>query len=231
MTKDPIDTLQERLGYRFKDKDRLLKALTHSSTGTGKNYERLEFLGDRVLGLVMAQLIFEEFPEEHEGDLAKRHAALVQGQTLARIAREIDLGEAMQLSDAERASGGADNDHILADGVEGVLGALYLDAGLEACQRVLKELFGDTLYVMVKPPQDPKTALQEWAQARALPLPNYELVGKEGPDHAPTFAVRVSVEGFPPWTCQGPSRRVTEKQAAGMLLAHLEEMEALDSHE
>lgn len=221
----PLEKLEERIGYRFKDQERLRNSLTHSSTGTSTNYERLEFLGDRVVGLVMAHILFDEFPDENEGDLAKRHAALVQGKTLARLAREIDLGSAMQLSDAERASGGAENDNILADGMEGMIGALYLDAGLERSQSILKNLYGDSVYVMLTPPQDPKTALQEWAQARSLPLPKYELVGKEGPDHAPTFAVRVSVEGFPPWTCQGPSRRVTEKQAAGMLLAHLREMD------
>ncbi len=225
MPKTPLEELQIRIGYQFKNQERLLKSLTHSSTGTGLNYERLEFLGDRVVGLVMAHVLFEEFPGENEGDLAKRHAALVQGKTLARLAREIDLGSVMQLSDAERSSGGADNDNILADGIEGMIGALYMDAGLEKCHEVLKSLYGDSVYVMLKPPQDPKTALQEWAQARSLPLPNYELVGKEGPDHAPTFAVRVSVQGYPPWTCQGPSRRVTEKQAAGMLLAHLNEID------
>ena len=225
MSKTPLEILQDKIGYQFNNQERLVKALTHSSTGSGTNYERLEFLGDRVLGLVMAHILFEEFPEENEGDLAKRHAALVQGKTLARLAREIDLGASMQLSDAERASGGADNDNILADGMEGLIGALYMDAGLEISHKILKTLYGDSVYVMLKPPQDPKTALQEWAQARSLPLPNYELVGKEGPDHAPTFAVRVSVQGYPPWTCQGPSRRVTEKQAAGMLLAHLNEID------
>lgn len=225
MSKTPLEILQDKIGYQFNNQERLVKALTHSSTGSGTNYERLEFLGDRVVGLVMAHILFEEFPEENEGDLAKRHAALVQGKTLARLAREIDLGASMQLSDAERASGGADNDNILADGMEGLIGALYMDAGLEISHKILKTLYGDSVYVMLKPPQDPKTALQEWAQARSLPLPNYELVGKEGPDHAPTFAVRVSVQGYPPWTCQGPSRRVTEKQAAGMLLAHLNEID------
>lgn len=225
MSKEALEKLQEKIGHVFKDQDRLLKSLTHSSTGSGMNYERLEFLGDRVVGLVMAHMLFEEFPDEKEGDLAKRHAALVQGKTLARLAREVNLGSVMQLSDAERASGGAENDNILADGMEGLIGALYLEAGLKECHEVLKKLYGDSIYVMLKPPQDPKTALQEWAQARGLPLPQYELVGKEGPDHAPTFAVRVSVEGYPPWTCQGPSRRVTEKQAAGMLLAHLNEID------
>jgi ribonuclease-3 len=225
MSKTPLEILQDKIGYQFNNQERLVKALTHSSTGSSTNYERLEFLGDRVVGLVMAHILFEEFPEENEGDLAKRHAALVQGKTLARLAREIDLGASMQLSDAERASGGADNDNILADGMEGLIGALYMDAGLEISHKILKTLYGDSVYVMLKPPQDPKTALQEWAQARSLPLPNYELVGKEGPDHAPTFAVRVSVQGYPPWTCQGPSRRVTEKQAAGMLLAHLNEID------
>lgn len=225
MTAAILETLQERLGQRFEDPRRLEKALTHSSAGGTYNYERMEFLGDRVVGLALAHTLFKMFPDENEGDMAKRHAALVQGKMLAKIAREIELGDMMQLSDAERAAGGANNDNILADGLEAVIGALYLDAGFDACQQAIEKLWGDRVKIMRRPPQDPKTAIQEWAQARALALPSYELVGRTGPDHAPIFEIRVKVGEYPPWSAKGTSRRAAEKLAAAMLLAHLEELE------
>ena len=217
--------LQEKLGHFFANQELLQRALTHSSTGAARNYERLEFLGDRVVGLVIAHILWESFPKEAEGDLAKRHAALVQGKTLARIARRIELGGAMQLSAAERAAGGAENDNILADGLESVIGALYVDGGLAVCEKVIRDLLGDSILVMKRPPQDPKTALQEWAQARGLPLPEYEMSGRSGPDHAPDFEIRVTVQGYPPASAKGASRRKAEKEAAGILLAHLQEMD------
>jgi len=217
--------LQKRLGYKFSNEELLARALTHSSTGAARNYERLEFLGDRVVGLVIAHVLWQTFPKENEGDLAKRHAALVQGTMLARIARQIDLGSSMHLSAAERAAGGAENDNILADGLESVIGAIYIDGGLEICADVIKELWGDLVHIMKRPPQDPKTALQEWAQARSLPLPAYDLAGRSGPDHAPMFEIQVTVQGFPPTWAKGASRRKAEKEAAAMLLAHLREME------
>lgn len=225
MSSDPVEILQQKINHRFSDTTFLRWALTHSSAGEKYNYERLEFLGDRVLGLVMAHLLFETYPNEREGDLAKRHAALVQGKALAIVADRIGLGDIMFLSDSEKASGGAQNRNILADGMEGIIGALYLDAGLDECFRIIKDLWDDLLETMVHPPQDPKTALQEWAQARGLPLPAYELVGREGPDHAPVFEIQVTVEGYPGWTAAGASRRKAEKIAAGMLLAHLQEID------
>jgi ribonuclease-3 len=177
------------------------------------------------VGLALAHTLFKMVPDENEGDMAKRHAALVQGKMLAKIAREIELGDMMQLSDAERAAGGANNDNILADGLEAVIGALYLDGGFDACQQAIEKLWGDRVKTMRRPPQDPKTAIQEWAQARALALPSYELVGRSGPDHAPIFEIRVTVGDYPPWSAKGTSRRAAEKLAAAMLLAHLEELE------
>lgn len=197
-------------------------ALTHSSTGTEANYERLEFVGDRVLGLIVAQMLYETFPGESEGGLAKRHAALVQGKTLALIAREVGLGSALILSDAERAAGGAENENILADGLEAVIGALYFDAGLEACAQAVRHLWASRIDILSAPPQDPKTALQEWAQGRGLPLPLYELVGREGPDHAPLFEIKAIVKGFSPVQARGASIRAAEKAAARQLLERLE---------
>lgn len=219
---DPLAAFQDRLGVRFRDEGRLRAALTHSSTGVALNYERLEFLGDRVLGLVIAALLYETYPRESEGDLARRHAALVQGSTLAAVARAVDLGAALQLSEAERAAGGADNDNILSDGMEAVFGALYLDAGLEPCREIITRLWAEALRTMRRPPRDPKTALQEWAQGRGLGLPLYEMAGRSGPDHAPLFDVRVTVTGYAPVTAGGPSRRAAEKEAARLLLCALE---------
>lgn len=216
--------LQEKLGHAFADPSLLERALTHSSLGSDNNNERLEFLGDRVLGLIIAELLCEIHPEDNEGDLAKRHAALVQGKILTRLAREIDFGASIQLSDAERSAGGRDNDNILADGLEAMIGAIYLDGGLAPCRNVICALWQDSIKNMTQPPQDPKTALQEWAQGRGLPLPEYELVGREGPDHAPKFRIRVSVTDYPPATAAGTSRRKAEKEAAAILLAHLQEM-------
>jgi ribonuclease-3 len=216
-----LTAFEARFGHVFKNRERLNLALTHASTGADHNYERLEFLGDRVLGLVIAELLYEDFPNESEGHLARRHAALVSGATLAGIANAIDLGAVLKVSDAERASGGAKNENILADIMEALIGALYLDAGMAACKPVLGALWKDVLHVMDKPPQDPKTALQEWAQGLGLPLPRYEVVGREGPDHAPVFTISVEVEGYEAVAATGPSRRVAEKAAAILLLETL----------
>lgn len=218
----PLELLQQRLNHTFTRQDLLVAAMTHASTGAETNYERLEFLGDRVLGIVMAELLYAAFPHEAEGDLAKRHAALVQGELLAMIAREMKLGDALILSDAERAAGGADNDNMLADGFEALIGALYLDAGLEPCQHLITKLWGDRVNKLSAPPQDSKTALQEWAQGRGLPLPTYEVADRSGPDHAPVFTIRVTVQGFKPAQAEGASRRAAEKEAARILLAQLD---------
>lgn len=221
---DKQATLQEfeaRFGHRFTDREGLRLALTHASTGADRNYERLEFLGDRVLGLVVAHLLYNAFPDETEGLLARRHAALVSGATLAVVADRIGLGEVLHLSEGERASGGARNENILADVMEALIGATYLDAGLSACQSVISALWKEILHTMVEPPQDPKTALQEWAQGRGLPLPEYVLEGRSGPDHAPSFRISVRVEGFIPVEAEGASRRAAEKAAAIMLLRNI----------
>ncbi len=222
MPQQPLDLLQQRLGHVFTRQDLLQAAMTHASMGMVGNYERLEFLGDRVLGLVMAEILYTSFPGEAEGDLAKRHAALVQGELLAVVAREMNLGDALILSEGERGAGGGDNDNMLADGLEALIGALYLDAGIAPCQRVITQLWGDRVNILSSPPQDSKTALQEWAQGRGLPLPAYEVAGREGPDHAPRFIIRVTVQGFPAAEAEGTSRRAAEKEAARILLQNLE---------
>ncbi len=221
----PIEELQEKIEYKFKDLVLLQTALTHSSTGETKNYERLEFLGDRVLGLVIASLLFRRFPDEKEGDMAKRLASLVQGQTIADVSQGISLGDFILFSDAEAASGGAKNDHILADVFEAVIGAIYLDGGFDECKKLIEKHWQDVLHTMRRPPQHPKTAIQEWAQSKGLPLPVYEIVSQSGPDHAPKFEVKLSIKGHDPIFSKGRSRAEAEKQAAADFMAGVPDRE------
>lgn len=210
--------IEDILQYRFKDRALLKRALTHTSAETGESYERLEFLGDRVLGLVMADALYTRFPAEDEGGLAKRHSALVQGRTLAGIAAMNGLADHILMTGGERA---ADNENILSDVMESLIGAIYLDGGFEAARTLILRLWGENVQNLETAPQDPKTELQEWAQGRGLPLPKYDLVSKEGPDHAPLFVLSVSVDGYPPVQAEGPSRRQAEKTAARIMLRAL----------
>lgn len=219
-TKPDIKTLGSILGHIFEDTKTVELALTHSSYSS-ESYERLEFLGDRVLGLVMAEILFEMFPNEPEGDLAKRHTALVNGETLAEIAREIKLGQFITLSDAERAAGGDNNTHILADVMEALIATIYMEAGLYKTARILKTLWGNRFETMKRPPQDPKTKLQEWAQGRGYSLPEYKVISRDGPDHAPYFTIEVHVESVSPVSATAGSKRVAEKEAAIKMLANI----------
>lgn len=221
-----LEALQGRIGCRFSNPSLIRTALTHSSVGGAENYERLEFLGDRVLGLAMAHILYEAFPHESEGALARRLAALVQCATLARVARRIDLGAALSLSTQGHAAGGPDNENILADSLEALLGAVFLDADFSVCRVLIERLWKDEIDRLAPPPQDPKTALQEWAQGRGLPLPVYTLSAREGPDHAPFFTICVQVSGYPAQEGTGTSRRAAEKSAAESLLRHLAPEEA-----
>lgn len=217
-----ITRIEGITGHTMQNMDLLHAALTHSSTGAKRNYERLEFLGDRVLGLVVAETLFAKFPDEPEGHMAKRLAALVQGSFLAIIAREINLGDSIKFSESEAASGGADNDNILADVMEAIIGALYVEAGLEPCQKLIMTLWGDRFDTMLKPPQHPKTGVQEWAQARNLPLPRYDIKSQTGPDHAPIFEIELTVQGHEPVMAVGKSRQDAEKAAAQAFLDRLQ---------
>lgn len=213
------EELQGKLGVTLSDQNLLRLALTHASAGEGRSYERLEFLGDRVLGLVVAKMLYKRFPSEPEGDLAKRLAVLAGGKLLAQIAREMDLGRYIIFSDAERQAGGGNKDSILADVFEALLGALYLDQGFKPCQDVIERFWHDEFFDMKAPPQHPKTGLQEWLQGRGLPLPEYRVTDQTGPDHRPRFVVTVFVEGYEPISAQGLSRQEAEKEAAASFLA------------
>lgn len=216
-----FEELQERIGYRFKNTASLKQALTHSSKSGSTNNERLEFLGDRVLNLVVAAALFELFPHENEGSLAKRHSALVQRRMLYEVGIALSLGNFIILSDAERMSGGAGNENIVSDATEAMLGAVFLDGGLEPARDIILRLWGGNIATLTDAHQDPKTELQEWVQARGLPLPAYEIVNRSGPDHAPVFDIEVRVQGYDPMTAEGPSRRHAEKEAARLMLVKL----------
>ena len=221
ITPQQLGIFQDRLGYHFGNPELLQLALTHASAGGSTNYERLEFLGDRVLGVVIADLLYKMFPNENEGGLAKRHAALVCTETLAQIALMIDLPDIVIASHSERSAGGVAQENLLADCMEALIGAAYLDRGLQGCIELITPLWGDRMHTMQQPPMDSKTSLQEWAQARRLAVPVYALVEKTGPDHAPHFTVAVSVKGFDPASASGSSRRAAEKEAARILLERL----------
>ena len=216
-------SLTDTLGHRFGDPTLLAEALTHRSAARRHDagYERLEFLGDRVLALVITDMLMAVFPEDHEGALARRLADLVRQETLAAVARDIGLGSHIHLSRSEAESGGRENEAILADVCEAVIAAIYLDAGLDAARRFVERCWRDRLDATSAPPQDAKTTLQEWAQGRGLPLPSYDIIDRTGPDHAPEFRVSVTVEGHRPVEGSGPSKRTAEQAAAERLLAGL----------
>jgi ribonuclease-3 len=223
------------LGHDFAQPALLAEALTHPSvlpiTQKGKrrtrqatrprDYERLEFLGDRVLGLVVADLLWRRFHAEAEGPLTRRHAQLVRRETLAAVAIEIGLDRVVQLSPAEAAAGAARNPAILADVVEAVIAAIYLDAGFDAAFAFVERWWGPRLADMERPPRDPKTLLQEWAQGRGLPLPEYRLLGTNGPDHALQFTIAVRVAGHDEASATASSKRAAETAAAASLLERL----------
>ncbi len=210
------------LGHRFAQPELLEEALTHPSAGRGRagarrNYERMEFVGDRVLALVMAHLLYDRYPREMEGDLARRHAELVRRDTLAGVAAEMGLADYIIMSKGEAAAGGRDNPAIRADCCEAVIAALFFDGGLAAAERFIRERWAAPVEETARPPKDAKTALQEWAQARGLPLPDYRTVAAEGLDHRPVFSVEVRVEGLPPAAGRGASKRAAEQAAAETL--------------
>ncbi|MBC6416766.1 MAG: ribonuclease III [Rhodospirillales bacterium] len=214
-----------RIGYRFARLELLQEALTHASaTPAGKriSYERLEFLGDRVLGLAVAALLLKRFPEEPEGSLARRFAALVSRETLAEVAGELELPGLIVMAASEAAGGGRENAATLADVCEAVIGALFLDGGYAAADGMVRIFWKERATGDRRPPRDPKTALQEWAQARGLPLPRYREVRRDGPPHAPDFTIEVEVVGFPPGKGQGRAKRQAERRAAETFLARLE---------
>jgi ribonuclease-3 len=232
---EPIRTVEDAaraIGHVFARPELLTEALTHPSAivpprrqgrrraRLSHGYERLEFLGDRVLGLVVADLLWRRFDSESEGDLTRRMTHLVQRDALARVALAIGLDRHLLLSQSEAAAGAARNPGILADVCEAVIAAIYLDGGFDAaCAFVLR--WWEPLIAMEAPPRDPKTALQEWAQARGLGLPAYRLIDTTGPDHAPQFTVAARVAELEEASATASSKRAAEAGAAAALMERL----------
>lgn len=218
-----LDKLQQRLGYEFADPELLERALTHSSALSParrieRSYQRLEFLGDRVLGLVVADMLYQRFPGSNEGDLSRSLNTLVRKETCAEIARQLGLGDEMILGQSEARSGGAEKDAILGDVTEAVIGAIYLDGGLDKAYGFVERLFGGYLDGGKASRADAKTTLQEWAQARGLEPPQYIQVSRIGPDHAPEFTIAVALAGFERIEAIGPSKKIAEHKAAELFL-------------
>jgi ribonuclease-3 len=214
--------LAEKLGHAFARPELLQRALTHSSARARgpktHDYERLEFLGDRVLGLVVAELLIEKFPDAREGDLARRFNRLVRKETCAEVADGLDLGAFVIMSASEAQSGGRGKQTILGDACEAVLGAVFQDAGYDAARAIIRRLWSGRIDGGAPPLRDAKSALQEWAQGRGLALPEYSETAREGPDHAPRFTTRVELEGIEPAHGEGASKRDAEQSAATAML-------------
>ena len=222
---DDIRAFMARLGHDFARPDLLMRALTHGSIATAQrpDNQRLEFLGDRVLGLVMAEALFMADRQAAEGQLAPRFNVLVRGEACAEVARQIDLGAVLRLGPSEMKSGGRRKEALLADAMEAVIAAVYLDAGLEVARRLILDLWGERLDRAAENAREPKTALQEWAQAKGMPPPSYTIAAREGPDHAPVFSIRVTLADGHAATATGAgTKRAIEQAAARLLLAEIE---------
>jgi ribonuclease III len=224
---EAVAALETRIGRPFNDKALLERALTHASVGEGapvgvhgpRDNERLEFLGDRVLGLLVAERLTREYPTADEGQLSSSLHALVDKTACARVGEALGVGPALRLSPGETKTGGRRKAGVIADAVEALLAAVYLDGGLDAARAFFDRAWAEELSA---PPSrtvtNPKSALQEWAQGKGRPLPTYRVADRTGSDHAPTFTVEVEVEGVQPLTAQGRSRQEAEKAAATALL-------------
>ena len=214
--------LEKALGHRFKDQQLLEVALTHASVrgvkGKRSDNERLEFIGDRVLGLAIAEFLNECFPDGTEGDLARRYNRLVRGEACAKVARSISLGDHLILSDSEAGSGGRAKNTILADAMEALLGAIFLEAGFKTARVVVRDLWESLSEDLPATGVDAKSALQEWAQGQGLDLPQYVEIARKGPDHAPHFTTEVRITGKEPARGEGASKRAAEQAAARALL-------------
>ena len=217
-------SLEERIGYKFRDAALLDSALSHISALKGArsraaSYQRLEFLGDHVLGLVISDMLFRAFPKADEGELSRRLADLVRKETCAEIARAIDLGPAIRLGASEANAGGRTRPAILADVCEALIGAVYLDGGFAAAEALVGRLWAARMQTKAQPLRDPKTVLQEWAQARGLPTPAYREIARTGPDHDPEFRVAVQLPQLAPAEGSGRSKRAAEQAAAAAMMA------------
>ena len=223
---ESIRFFEQRLGYEFSDVSLLIEALTHSSIASEsrKDNQRLEFLGDRILGLVMAEALLEIDQFASEGTLAPRFNALVRKEACAEVARHIDLGGVLKIGRSEMLSGGRRKDALLGDGMEAVIAAIYKDGGFEVAKRTITELWGDRIKNVKGDARDAKTMLQEWAQARGQNPPKYEIMSQSGPDHAPEFLVKVLLDSGETADATAGSKRQAEQMAAKSLLQTMGEL-------
>jgi ribonuclease-3 len=216
--------IENRIGYRFADVALLTSALTHISALKGprnraSSYQRMEFLGDHVLGLVISDMLYRGFPKADEGELSRRLADLVRKETCAEIALTIELGAAIKLGSSEVNAGARKRPAILADVCEALIGAVYLDGGYPAAEGLVERLWHERMRATAQPLRDPKTILQEWAQARGLPTPAYKEIARSGPDHSPVFRVAVQLPHLAPAEGSGRSKRGAEQAAAAAMLS------------
>lgn len=219
-----LTAFQARIGHVFARPDLLVRAMTHSSISSPSrsDNQRLEFLGDRVLGLVMAEALMAQDKSASEGQLAPRYNALVRKETCAAVARDIDLGTVLKLGKSEMVTGGRRKDALLGDGMEALIAAVYLDAGFDAAKDMVLRLWGARVADVEADARDPKTALQEWAQARRLQPPSYELMSRSGPDHAPVFLIEAQLDNGARAQASAGNKRHAEQAAAKALLAQME---------
>jgi ribonuclease-3 len=222
--KSAATPLEQTIGYRFSDSALLERALTHISAlkgaqGRTGSYQRLEFLGDHVLGLAISEMLFAAFPKADEGEMSRRLADLVRRETCADVARVVDLGASLRLGASEVRAGGRSRIAILADVCESLIGAIFLDGGYDAAFAFVGRFWGERMRKPARPLRDPKTVLQEWAQARGLPTPSYREIERTGPHHDPEFRVAVSLPEREPAEGKGRSKRAAEQAAASALLS------------
>jgi len=217
--------LEDRIGYKFADKTLLERALTHISAISGGNransYQRLEFLGDHVLGLVISDMLYGAFPRGNEGELSRRLADLVRKETCADVARAMDLGPALKLGSSESNAGGRLRTTILGDACEALVGAVFLDGGYKSAEELVAKFWRERMIKPLRSLRDPKTMLQEWAQARGLPTPAYQELARTGPHHKPKFSVAVVLPDRPPAEGIGSSKRAAEQAAAAAMLGQV----------
>jgi len=217
--------LEDRIGYKFADNALLERALTHISALSGGNransYQRLEFLGDHVLGLVISDMLYRAFPKGNEGELSRRLADLVRKETCAEVAKIMDIGPALKLGSSESNAGGRLRVTILGDACEALVGAVFLDGGYKAAEALVERFWGERMVKPLRALRDPKTMLQEWAQARGLPTPAYQELARTGPHHKPKFSVVVTLPDRPPAEGIGNSKRAAEQAAAAAMLTRV----------
>jgi ribonuclease III len=221
-----LKDFETRLGYRFKNPEFLINAVTHSSisSATRPDNQRLEFLGDRVLGLVIAEAMFMAEGRASEGQMAPRFNALVRKETCAQVARELDLGAVLKLGRSEMMSGGRRKEALLGDAMEAVIAAIYRDSDFDTARKVVLNVWGARIHNVEEDARDPKTALQEWAQARRQQPPKYTVVHRDGPDHAPVFTIEALLASGESERATAPAKRQAEQAAAEALLKRMEAM-------